>query len=273
MASRASRSLAVSSCQMISRPRRALCARSAAASTCRCLVTACRLTLEPRASRAIDDGPRALSRPTSARRVGSPSAAKTDAASSGVAANIARDALHLLGPATLVTAIGLQPPRERDAVEARLVDRQQHAITLRLEFEDDQRGRLVRVVMLDVVRVRVPAERDEPLGLDAVDGHLEWHVLPTRLEDLAAHDRAGRERAVEADAEPCAEALRVGHGLPDARLRCLEQDLFVDAIGLCCHRHMQPPGCTITRNLLVAQVLRAWCRDPSVTIFHNRSRR
>src|SRR6266700_3202524 len=67
-------------CQTWSRPARAPRTRPTPPSTCRCFVTAWRVTPAPAVRRTIDIGPPVHSRATRPRRVSSPSAAKTGAA-------------------------------------------------------------------------------------------------------------------------------------------------------------------------------------------------
>src|SRR5262245_62590346 len=97
---------------MRSRPRRACRTRPAPASTCRCLVTAWRVTAEPSLSRVIDSGPPAESRATSPRRVASPRAANTDAApgaerACALALDIPADVLGLDAPSHVVHPVRL----------------------------------------------------------------------------------------------------------------------------------------------------------------------
>jgi hypothetical protein len=100
----------------------------------------------------------------------------------------------------------------------------------------------------------VPAERQQSFGLDTIDGDLERHVCPVRIEDPPAEVRARLEGTVEADAEPLAEALGVAKRLPDARQGGAQQDLLVNAIGGRCHHEYATSWLHDTRNLLVAQV-------------------
>src|SRR5207247_7749175 len=98
-------------------------------------------------SRAIDCGPPADSRATSARRVRSPSAAKTGAARArpAVAAlgrDMPLDVLHLLRPAPLVHPEGLGAAGHRDAVEAGLDHAELRSAGDLLQAELDQGGGL-----------------------------------------------------------------------------------------------------------------------------------
>src|SRR5262249_56648334 len=98
--------------------------------TRRCFVTACRVTSVPAVSRVIESGPSALSRATRRRRVSSPRAAKSGAASASAVARlpalalakVLRDVPDLAGPALRVHPVGLRAPSHRDAVEARFDD-------------------------------------------------------------------------------------------------------------------------------------------------------
>src|SRR5215472_11494511 len=110
---------------MRSRPRRLSWTSPASARICRCLVMAWRVMAEAVVSRVIDCGPSALSRFTKARRVSSPSAAKSGAACArwplpALGRDILGDMRELLDPALLVPTEGGNPPRRRQAIEAGL---------------------------------------------------------------------------------------------------------------------------------------------------------
>src|SRR5690606_27862985 len=102
--------------------------------------------------------------------------------------------------------------------------------------------------------VRIPLEREEPHGLNALDkdAELEPRIGFLRLCDLGVHLRrdhpalqrpAGTEAALELAAEPRSELLRFGDRAPDSLLMSREQDLLLDSIGDLCH--WQPPGCRL----------------------------
>src|SRR5579871_1881796 len=172
---------------MRSRPERSLRTRPARSSARRCLVTACRDTLDPSVSRTIDCGPPSQSRTTICRRVASPSAANSGAASasriaaalrrrldalppitlppSSPAPDLARllfevfaDELRLFLPAALVGRERLGASLERDPVEARLDDAQQGSTRVIAQLEDDAGSGLARVVDSGLHRIRVPAK-------------------------------------------------------------------------------------------------------------------
>src|SRR5690606_19272300 len=103
--------------------------RRARESTSRCLLTAWRLTTASRLSSVVDAGPRAASLATTCRRVPSPSAAKSGAASvtrraAPLRLDMAADVLHLLRPSPLVVAPGLVAPCCGQPIEARLDHRE-----------------------------------------------------------------------------------------------------------------------------------------------------
>jgi hypothetical protein len=78
----------------------------------------------------------------------------------------------------------------------------------------------------------MPAPRQEPLGLHALDPDLEDDVLVTGMSDPALRGLAGHERlALQVHAEPAAELLGVGQRPPHACARRLEQDFAFDPIG------------------------------------------
>src|SRR6266849_9781271 len=125
---RASASGSTSSCQSCSRPRRRPRARPAPASTCRCFVTAWRVTPTPSLSREIESGPSRPRRATKRNRLWSPRAANTGAVFSIAAVSarlfrlddITSDVLKLRRPAFRVHAERLGSARERDMAEAGL---------------------------------------------------------------------------------------------------------------------------------------------------------
>src|SRR6188768_1586366 len=178
--------------QICSRPSRVLLTSPASARMCRCLVMAWRVTLAPWLRRTMDCGPLLHRRTTSSSRVSSPSAAKTGAASRSFTAADERDfamvallarargARQVLGnqlrlrlPALLVGGEGLQAALERDAIEARLGDGELRPVRSFLQLEGHQRRRLLRVVEVRFYCERMPAERNEPRGLDSFHGPLE----------------------------------------------------------------------------------------------------
>jgi hypothetical protein len=70
------------------------------------------------------------------------------------------DEHHLSGPALVVHGERLGAAREGYAVEAGFADREQGAARILLEFEDDERRRLARVIYSRVDGEGVPAKRD-----------------------------------------------------------------------------------------------------------------
>ena len=113
----------------------------------------------------------------------------------------------------------------------------------------------------------MPAEREEPLRLDPVDGDFKryFRVLALSLRHLRIHrgpdddsplHRPWPEGAVELHAEPLAELLHIGERLPHPTARRPQHDAFLDPIGTG-DWHVQPPGCMLrgadeTCNHLVA---------------------
>src|SRR5262245_29712130 len=156
---RAASSLRVSISHTLSRPWRRLRTTPAPFSTCRCFVTACRVTSVPSVSRVIDSGPPLDSRATRASRVGSPSAAKTAALALGAADDMALDVLHLLPPAALVVAERPLAACGRELVEARLHDGQQRAFRHVAELEHHLGHRLVgHVLQIDGAGMPAPGQ-------------------------------------------------------------------------------------------------------------------
>src|SRR5262245_1909451 len=192
--------------------RRLLRTSPAAASACRCLVTAWRVTGLPALSRTMESGPSSHSLATSLRRVSSPSAAKIGAAPASRAAlgqrDMALDVADLFRPAALVHPEGLVPARGRDPVEARLRNGQPGAASLRRrQPELDERRGLRGVVDVEIDRVGVPAEREQALPLHALDQDLHPHVLVSGICDATPHRLPLGKRLVELHAEPGAELL------------------------------------------------------------------
>src|SRR5579871_1185679 len=129
-----------------SRPDLTLRTMAAVSSTCRCFRIACRVSRDPRVSCEIECGSPRASFATSASRVSSPSAKKTDASARRTAAvplrflrDIALDVLHLLRPAPFVTPESFQTQIRRQLVESRLDDAQQRAVLRLLQPELHQR--------------------------------------------------------------------------------------------------------------------------------------
>src|SRR5690242_3878849 len=99
--------------------------RPARCSTCRCLVTACRVIARPDVNSEMDRGPRSESRATNARRVGSPKAAKTGAGpwrlrlAGGMdrIRDVLFDSFYLHAPALLVSGEGFYTPVQWNFVE------------------------------------------------------------------------------------------------------------------------------------------------------------
>src|SRR5882672_3045739 len=230
---------------MRSRPRRTPRTRPAPARTSRCLLTAWRVTEVPPVSRAIESGPWAERRDTSASRVGSPSAVKMGATRARSAPrDMPLDVLELRGPAVIVHAERLGPARGGDAVETRLDHGELRAAVLLLELELDQGGGLAGVVHFGIDGVGMPAVGEEPFGLDPLDHHFHGQVVVALDGELALQARPRLERAFEFDAEPGAELAGVGEGGPDTGARGAQEELLFDAIGV--RRHVQPPSCMIT---------------------------
>src|SRR5579872_7378641 len=220
---------------MLSRPSRVPRTTPASASTCKCRVTAWRVISDPSVSLAMDRGPCWLSRATSRRRVGSPSAPNRGADAVRARAGALRsmrqvllDEPALMGPPALVGGKRLRAPGERYGVETRLRDGQPCAALGGRQLEDDQGGGFAGVVHVGVDGERVPAKRQEPFRLNPFDGHFERPSLVRLLQfgdfwvrlgrdDLSLHVGARSKGPVEGDAEPGPELARVAHGTPDSR--------------------------------------------------------
>jgi hypothetical protein len=104
-----------------------LCTIPALSNTRRCLVIACRVSLEPCVSREIEYGRRSQSLATNDKRVASPKAANTSACVGRFAAkllwllrDIVLDVLHLFSPAAIVSAECFKPAIIGKLIEAGL---------------------------------------------------------------------------------------------------------------------------------------------------------
>src|SRR5204862_6556364 len=82
-----------------------------------------------------------------------------------LAGDMVLDVLQLDRPALAVYAEGLLAAAGRQLVETRLDHREQRAVGRFCKLELDQRGGLAGVVDLRVDRVRMPAQREQLLGL------------------------------------------------------------------------------------------------------------
>src|SRR5215469_102383 len=131
----------------LSRPAWTLCTIPTLSKTRRCLVIACRVSLEPLVSCVIEQGCPPESFATKASRVSSPNAAKTGACALPLEArllrcfcNISLDVLHLFCPAALIPAEGFKTNVAGDIVETRLREHKQRASCGLLQPEFDKRG-------------------------------------------------------------------------------------------------------------------------------------
>src|SRR5262245_17449312 len=211
----------------------------ASSSTRKCLLIAWRVRRDPCANWAIDRGKPPTNVPTSARRVASPSAAKTEArSSSSVKLDMPRNALDLLAPARVIHAIGLEAALHGDGGKAGFGYHEQGASGVRLEPEFHQRGWLLGIIDRRIDGIGMPGEGEQALRLQPLHGHLPRHVLVTGVSDLAARPAPRLERLLELDAEPSAKLSMVRQRAPNARNRGLEFGALFDAI-----IHGQPPGC------------------------------
>src|SRR5690606_3326999 len=239
----------------LSRPRRRLRTTPASSSTRRCLLIAWRLRTLSRPSSVIERCARSPSLPTSARRVGSPSAANTTAAPGArrdqrdrarrfrasldrASLDMALDVLQLLCPAAGVHAEGLVAAVRGDSVETGFGHGQHGAVAVRLEADLDQGRRLAGVVHVGLDRVRVPGEREQSLGDHVPDHGAPLDVLVAGVGDVAAGFLAGGEGGLEFDPEPFAELAMVGERAPDAGNRRGQFDAFLDPVV-----HVPPRGC------------------------------
>src|SRR5258708_37515781 len=188
----------------------------AAFMTRKCLVIACRVMPKRSVTGAIELDPCRHKRATIRSRVSWPSAAKTaaDVADRGMAAAVALragkvllDERHDDRPAGLVGGERLGAALQRNAIEAGLGHGQLRAAGNVLDLEDDERRRLGGVVDALLDGEWMPSEREQPFGLDAIDGDIERdpRMLALRRRDVrvdagadqdASHRGARRERRV-----------------------------------------------------------------------------
>src|SRR5436190_3817708 len=177
----------------------------------------------------MGSGPPADKRPSRRSRVASPNAANNGAALPLL--DILRELLDLAVPAVVVHAERLGATGERDAIEPGLDNREHGAAVCVLELELDQRRGLGRVVHGGVDGVGVPAIREVPFRIDALDQYFQHHVLVARYAEPAPDRLALGKRALEFDPEPGAKLCRVREGAPHARAWGAEHDPFLDPIG------------------------------------------
>src|SRR5215469_1156139 len=151
---------------MLSRPRREQWTSPAPLRTCKCLVTACRVTEEPSVRLVIERGPREESWATMAKRVSSPSAANTGAELLGLLCSLGGmsqmffDQLDHRGPTLLVGRERLGAACQRDLVEAGLGDREHRSLRNFLQDEFDQSSGFGGVIDAPFHREGMPAERE-----------------------------------------------------------------------------------------------------------------
>src|SRR5262249_23541 len=134
----------------LSRPAWALCTIPTLSKTRRCLVIACRVSLEPLVNCEMEQGCPPESLATKARRVSSPNAAKTGACALSLADRLLRcfcdislDVLHLFSPTALIAAKGFKTKVARNVVKTRLDEHNQGARCGLLELEFDKRSWVV----------------------------------------------------------------------------------------------------------------------------------
>src|ERR1700730_7116001 len=178
----------------------------ASASTCKCLVTACRVICVPDVSCAIDIAPPAHSTAMRRNRVSSPSAANTGAAfrSAGVfteatlppglgRCDMLLDVFQLHLPPFAIHPEHLQTTRDGYVVDAGLDDSQQRTPNSVLQLELHQRSGLARIVYLRVDRIRMPAPREQLLGLNLLDGHFHDDVFVPGMRNWPGKRPTGGE--------------------------------------------------------------------------------
>src|SRR5215469_8323828 len=144
----------------LSRPAWTLCTIPTLSKTRRCLVIACRVSLEPCVNWEIEEGCPPESFTTKDNRVASPNAAKTGACALPLAArllrcfcNISLNVLHLFSPTTLIPAEGFKTKVAGDILETRLCEYKQRAGCSLLQPEFDKRGGECCLVSLCVIRL------------------------------------------------------------------------------------------------------------------------
>src|SRR5262249_25992784 len=133
----------------LSRPAWTLCTIPTLSKTRRCLVIACRVSLEPLVNWEIEEGCPPESFTTKASRVSSPNAANTGACARPLAAvllrcvcNISLDVLHLFSPTAIIPAERFKTNVAGNIVETRLRKHKQRAGCGLFQPEFDERGRI-----------------------------------------------------------------------------------------------------------------------------------
>src|SRR5882762_3090006 len=196
-----------------SRPRRAWRTSPTRPRAWRWRVTAWRVTPVPSLRRVIESGPPADMRSSSRSRVASPNAANSGTAPGGGSCSAAAlrlldilgELLDLPGPAVVVHAERLGAAGGRNAIKPGLDNRERGAALCVLERELDQRRGLGRVVHGGVDGVGVPAIREVPLRVDALDQQFQRHMLVARYGQPAPDRPALGKHALELYPEPGAK--------------------------------------------------------------------
>src|SRR5215813_2464402 len=132
----------------------------------------------------MERAPPVASRETISNRIGSPSAANTDAGSTGAAAcpplasglDMRGDVLRLDGPAFRVGAERLEAAMIREGVEPGFRDGEARPRRGRLQAELYEGSGLPRIIDPGLDGRRPPAEGEEALRLDALDHRLPADV-------------------------------------------------------------------------------------------------
>src|SRR5580704_1951731 len=135
----------------LSRPARVPCTMRTRSSTRKCLVTACRVSLVPAVSSAIEYRCPLHNFANSVKRVSSPRAAKTAAFARAllwVFADISLDILHLLFPSAVIPEEGLCPPLAGNLFKARFRHRQQSTAGCCVQSKLHQGRCLLRIIHL-----------------------------------------------------------------------------------------------------------------------------
>src|SRR5690242_2026251 len=170
---------------MRSRPRRVLRTRPESCITRKCLVTAWRVTPVPAVSLLMEADPCSQRRTTRRKRISSPRAANSATElSNSVSAiglrflrNVFLDELEDHAPTLLVGGEGFDAARGRNLVEAGFGHSEHDAVGYFFQGEFDERRRLFGIIYSRLSGIGVPAEGEQSLGLDPVDGNFERDML------------------------------------------------------------------------------------------------
>src|SRR5882762_6636911 len=155
--------------------------------------------------------------------------------------NMLLDVLLLLCPTAVIHAERFVAAVAGDLVEAGLAEHKQCAGRGLLQPEFDERGRLLRVILLGINGIGMPGEGKEPFRLYFQNHGLPFDVLVHRVGNVAARNLARYEWPIQFHSKPLAKLTVIRQRAPDPRYR---RRKFNALLNLVIHRK-QPPRCIL----------------------------